>query len=126
MTKNIKLQLYTIGILIIILSPISFLIVKRTFIDYDENPITNKKSEGYTENPPTIVKSSYLKVSPILINGNDEWAIIAETKDWCTGSGTSSNPYIIKNLEINAAGGNYCFLIKNSDVYFIIRNCKGH
>ncbi|MFX0060384.1 MAG: nitrous oxide reductase family maturation protein NosD [Candidatus Hodarchaeota archaeon] len=41
----------------------------------------------------------------------------------CTGAGTSSNPYVIKNLEIDGGGSGICILIENSVEYFIIRNC---
>jgi len=52
------------------------------------------------------------------------WSRTAELNLWCTGSGTYSDPYIIDGLEIDAGNSGSCILIENSNVYFIIRNCK--
>ena len=41
----------------------------------------------------------------------------------CTGNGTSSFPYIINNLEIDAKALGSCILIENSNDYFRIENC---
>jgi len=43
----------------------------------------------------------------------------------CTGSGTYSDPYIIKDLIFNKDGREegICILIENTDVHFIIQNC---
>ncbi len=61
--------------------------------------------------------------SSIIINGDSEWAYIAAYNDWCSGSGTLNDPYIIENVIID---DNYendnCIYISNSKVYFIIRN----
>ncbi|MBN1802230.1 MAG: right-handed parallel beta-helix repeat-containing protein, partial [Candidatus Lokiarchaeota archaeon] len=61
---------------------------------------------------------------PIVIDDSDiqDWAWAAG-QDWCNGSGTLSNPYIIENVTINGANGSSCIEIKNSNAYFIIRNC---
>lgn len=59
----------------------------------------------------------------IVIDGNNQWRDLSNIYDWCKGSGLLSNPYIIECLIID---GNYtfdCITIKNSDVYFVIRNC---
>jgi len=66
--------------------------------------------------------------TPIYIDGqasgikahNWTWA---SNKIWCSGSGTLENPYIIKNLTIDATGGEYGIQIKNSKVHFKIQNC---
>ena len=47
----------------------------------------------------------------------------AEQQDWCNGSGTWGDPYVIENLTINGEGSSDCIQIRNSIVYFIIRNC---
>ncbi|MFX0105010.1 MAG: ABC transporter substrate-binding protein [Candidatus Hodarchaeota archaeon] len=51
------------------------------------------------------------------------WSKTAADNDWCTGSGTWSDPYIIEDLEINAQGVNSGIEIRNSNVFFKIRNC---
>ena len=43
----------------------------------------------------------------IYINDDDpnfNWSKTAADNDWCSGSGTYSDPYIIENLYINANG----------------------
>ena len=47
----------------------------------------------------------------------------AVMQPWCTGSGTFSDPYIIANLIINGQNVGSCITIRDSDVYFIIRDC---
>lgn len=57
---------------------------------------------------------------PIHIDNN--WAA-AKAAGICTGTGTSSNPYIIEDLVIDGAGSENCIWIENSDVYFTIKDC---
>lgn len=61
--------------------------------------------------------------SKIHIVGNSGWADF-KNQGKCTGGGTSSNPYVIQDLEIDAGGSGDCILIENSDVYFEIRDCE--
>ena len=56
-------------------------------------------------------------------SGDYTWEEAAE-KPWCRGSGTWSDPYIIENITIDLFGYYYCLEIRNSDKYFIIRNCS--
>ena len=60
---------------------------------------------------------------PIYIKSNDVFTDIVRTEGWA-GRGTKDNPYIIENLIINGSGFTYCIWIENTDVYFVIRNCK--
>ena len=49
----------------------------------------------------------------------------AESQTWCSGSGTWIEPYIIEDLTISGFGAiSYGVEIKNSDAFFIIRNCE--
>ncbi len=45
------------------------------------------------------------------------------TRFWCTGSGTYSDPYLIEDLRIDASSSNNGISIENSDKYFILKNC---
>ncbi|MEE9376746.1 MAG: right-handed parallel beta-helix repeat-containing protein, partial [Candidatus Lokiarchaeia archaeon] len=56
----------------------------------------------------------------IFIDGNNMFADNASSEGW-NGNGTYSNPYIIENYKINASI-RYGIEIRNTDVYFIIRN----
>lgn len=49
------------------------------------------------------------------------WSKTASENDWCSGSGTLSNPYIIRNVYIELTGN--CIHIRDSNVYFEIENC---
>ncbi|MFX0188528.1 MAG: right-handed parallel beta-helix repeat-containing protein, partial [Candidatus Hodarchaeota archaeon] len=48
----------------------------------------------------------------------------ASTQPWCSGSGTSTDPYVIQYLIINANGTGSSILIENSNAYFRIENCE--
>jgi parallel beta-helix repeat protein len=60
---------------------------------------------------------------PIHICGNKDFADQASKNGW-RGNGTKDNPYIIENYEIDASGSAYGIWIENTDVWFVIRNCK--
>ena len=73
-------------------------------------------------NEPELKIAGYWIVSPIIINGNSGWETASSTYDWITGSGTWIDPYIIENVRIDGGYSDSCILIRNSNVYFIIRN----
>ena len=50
------------------------------------------------------------------------WSV-ARDAGICTGNGTYSEPYVIKDLVIDGGGLGDCILIENSNVYFRIENC---
>lgn len=72
------------------------------------------------EEPPTAPE--VIPHEPIYIDGNDNFT---ETNGVVSGDGTESNPYIIEGWDISASTTNG-IEIKNTDVYFIIRNCEIH
>ncbi len=82
------------------------------------------------ENYDVTVKTSgfwNLTDSRIFIDDSDpnyDWSKTASENDWCSGSGTLIDPYIIENITIDGQNNGYCIEIKNSDVPFIIRNCS--
>jgi len=57
------------------------------------------------------------------IHIDNNWSA-AKSVGICTGQGTYSDPYVIKNLVINSKGLGNCIWIENSAVYFKIENCK--
>ena len=78
---------------------------------------------NFTEPPVLSVFNKYFRV---YINDNDpnyNWSKTAAENDWCTGSGTYSDPYVIENLYIDADDYGGCIGIYYSKKYFIIRNC---
>ncbi len=86
----------------------------------------NAKPEDQIEK--NLKSSSFwnLTGTPISIdddNHSKNWSITAATYDWCSGSGTLNDPYLIENVTIDGQGLGSCITIRNSDEYFIIRNC---
>lgn len=55
-------------------------------------------------------------------NPSANWSV-AKDAGLCTGNGTYSDPYVIKDLEIDGGGSGSCIWIENSNVYFRIENC---
>lgn len=66
-----------------------------------------------------LLPQSAEKVSPIYFDGNTDLDNFSNK----TGSGTLNDPYIIKNLEIDADSIGSGIEIKNTDRYLIIINC---
>jgi parallel beta-helix repeat protein len=62
--------------------------------------------------------------SPIEIDGDTEFTAMALTEGW-TGNGSSSNPFIIENLDITLGVTPVASInISNTNVHFIIRGCR--
>ena len=104
-----------------------------TIIDFS-NASTNKVAEENLEpiiNTNTIQdiekpKFWNLTGNPIYINDwrcRYSWRKTSEENEWCSGSGTLEDPYIIENVIIDGQNSGSCITIRNSRAYFIIRNC---
>lgn len=114
--KNVKRYLI---ILFIIFS-------SGVILDIKNNFEINTPDRRFFENPG-IKSSGYwdLTGSPIFIDDADpnyNWSKIANDNDWCSGSGTWIDPYIIENVTIDGQNSQSCITIQNSSVIFIIRN----
>ncbi|MFX1552126.1 MAG: NosD domain-containing protein [Promethearchaeota archaeon] len=73
-----------------------------------------------------IPKSSgyWYLTETIEVDGNSEWNTLATTYEWCNGSGTWNDPYVIENVTVD--GQNVIDIgisIMNTDVFFEINNC---
>jgi parallel beta-helix repeat protein len=64
----------------------------------------------------------YIIHTPIRINSNVDFATYANGG----GNGSSGNPWIIENYEINGTGYGYSIYVGNTTNYFVIRNCYLH
>ena len=54
----------------------------------------------------------------------DNWAW-AETQPWFGGgAGTSGDPYILENFNIDGDNAGSCILVNNSNKHFIVRDCR--
>ena len=104
-----------------------------TIIDFS-NASTNDVAEENLEliiNTNTIQDNEGPKFwnltgNPIYINDwscKYSWRKTCRENDWCSGSGTLEDPYIIENVIIDGQNSGSCITIRNSRAYFIIRNC---
>ncbi len=66
-------------------------------------------------------KLNFSKISE-KIHINNNWSA-AEAAGICTGNGTSTDPYLIEDLEIDGGGVGSCIFIENANDYFMILNC---
>jgi parallel beta-helix repeat protein len=64
--------------------------------------------------------SAYTTHAPILIDGNTQFTY---ANGVVSGSGTESDPYVIKNWEIDGGDTGSCIEILNTDAYFVIKSC---
>lgn len=87
-----------------------------SFIDYNHPNKINNNNLNQNHLNLSIISDK------INITGNQGW-INFKSLGNCTGQGTATDPYIIKDLEINAGGSGSCITIISSTVYFIIQNC---
>ncbi len=121
------IRVVTFLVLISFCCNFSYLISFNSEYSVTQNKI---KSEIYLDGEETFSPktSGYwdLTGSPIWINGYSstiDWANTAANNDWCSGSGTWSDPYIIENVTIDAQNSDNCLFIEGTNEYFIIRNC---
>jgi len=85
-------------------------------LNLQEHSFISSEKFNYSKDLP-IISGEH---EPILIDNN--WTA-AKTAGICYGFGTYSEPYIIENFTINGLDTSTCIEIKNSNAYFIIRNC---
>lgn len=114
------MKYHKIGIIIIVLISICgffILILSEKQISYSaskKNEIINNNNDG------SKLKDSESGIIHII--GNDGWLDFKNSGS-CTGEGTSSEPYLIENRNINGGGTYNCILIEDSDVFFRIEKC---
>ncbi len=117
-------------ILIFLTLLISFLFSGIFNSRFSKNIITNNNYLEFNENNKIQIKQSgfwNLTGSPIFIDDLDpnfNWSKTASENEWCTGLGTWNDPFKIENITIDGQDSSNCIEIKNSDAYFIIRNCS--
>ncbi|MHA2204110.1 MAG: right-handed parallel beta-helix repeat-containing protein, partial [Candidatus Hodarchaeales archaeon] len=76
--------------------------------------------------PPSLRVSAspiqFTPHTPIIINGNDEFAALVELEQW-QGIGSVENPYILEKLDISGTTNGSVISINNTHVHFQIKNC---
>ena len=99
-----------------------------TFYNFHINESTNTE-DVYKNNKINLETAGHwvLTGSPILIDDSVpaiNWSTTASTYDWCSGSGTWNDPYLIENVTIDGQDTGSCLTILHSKTaYFVIRNC---
>ena len=68
-----------------------------------------------------ISPASYWNLSQ-KIHINNNWSATASLYEWCSGSGTYLDPYVISNVTIDGKGAGNCVLIESTSEYFKIEN----
>ena len=74
------------------------------------------------ENPKT--SASWI-LAPFVIDdtgGGDYTWVEASNNTWCSGTGTWNDPYLIENITIDGGNIGSCIEVRNSNVFFVIRN----
>ena len=101
---------------------LSFTAINIGFFFSNLNTLTPMVQTVFFNNP----KTSALHNTTVRIddaNPAENWAT-AKAAGICTGTGTSSNPYIINNDIFNVTSGTECLYILNSRKYFRVLNCE--
>ncbi|MFW9941768.1 MAG: right-handed parallel beta-helix repeat-containing protein [Candidatus Thorarchaeota archaeon] len=84
-------------------------------LNINHNEIVEDKRQKSLRN------SGYWVLDFIHVDGN--WTQTNSTYDWCSGSGTEIDPYLIENVTIDGQNSSSCIIIENTNDYFEIRNC---
>jgi len=90
--------------------------LEESIITLDRDDYTNYTGPSY------LIASFYYRIYIDDFNYTQSWAVTAADNDWCSGSGTVLDPYVIEGLYINAYGGGG-IIIAFSQSHFVIRNC---
>jgi parallel beta-helix repeat protein len=80
--------------------------------------------EDLKDRPSNLKQAGFWNNFTFIHITNLNWTVANET-DWCSGSGTWGNPYLIENMIINASDspiGCGIFIENSINVYFTIRN----
>lgn len=114
-------------------SRVAWLVVSLTIILFLSSGtqvlIPDKQVEQPTVTRPSLPERGGTRVSgtphaPIVIDGDANFTATAQAEGW-PGNGTSENPFIIENLDIDLGGApGDCITILNTLVHFIIRDCN--
>jgi parallel beta-helix repeat protein len=82
--------------------------------------VTNIDSSTLDVERGGSVNVAYIPHNPIYIDENSDFPFFATA-----GGGSSGNPYIIENLEINSNNtATPCIYIRDTSAHFVIRNCN--
>ncbi|UCG00660.1 MAG: right-handed parallel beta-helix repeat-containing protein [Candidatus Heimdallarchaeota archaeon] len=111
----------------VFLSLTLLMLVLSSLVIFSDN-FTLDNTLGITDRVHTIREPFWdLTGTPIIIDDafpDYSWDTTATLNQWCSGSGTWDDPFILENILMNGSEASRCITIRNSNVYFCIRNCK--
>ena len=114
---------------IVVLITLAFIIFSSSFFNggFLTKLLAKKNLDFREENNSKLKSADSWDPFPFIIDdtgGGDYTWLEAVLELWCIGSGTFNDPYIIENVTINGGNSETCLEIRNSNVYFIIKNCS--
>ena len=115
MTKKKTICIFRVLVFALFFFTISCIIFNKNF---NETIKLQKDNSHYIKS-----SESWKLSSPIRIDYDSGLATAAASEPWCTGSGKMTDPYIIKNLIIDAQGYDYGIFIYATTAFLEIRNC---
>ncbi|TET61278.1 MAG: hypothetical protein E3J52_01825, partial [Promethearchaeota archaeon] len=101
-----------------------FLIIFSISAQYNMKNCIETAQEDLKIRTPNLKQAGFWNNFTFIHITNLNWTIANES-DWCSGSGTWGDPYLIENMIINASGspiGCGIFIENSVNVYFTIRN----
>ncbi len=122
MKNNLKMKKYILFFSIILGLPLA------TLYFFPNNESLNIEDQ-YNKTNMNLKTAAYWDLTGTPIDIDDSiptknWSYTASTYDWCSGSGTWYDPFLIENVTIDGQGTDTCLTILNSKTaYFVIRNC---
>ena len=113
-----KKQTIIIAVLIfyILILGVQSKVYKKT--DYDYN---SSKNEKFNQKLEKLKPASSWTLKFIHIKAN--WSLTNITYDWCSGSGTHDDPFVIENVTVINPSGIAYIKIENSHDYFLLKKC---
>jgi parallel beta-helix repeat protein len=119
-SRNLKYIIFFLGIII-------FCVFNTAFLNHFGVSYNKDKSLIISNDNVEIKNSALIPVAPIIIDNDDpllNWSVWRDNSIWCSGNGTINDPFVIENIEINGQNRSTCLEIRNSYVYFEIRECR--
>ncbi|MFX1393854.1 MAG: nitrous oxide reductase family maturation protein NosD [Promethearchaeota archaeon] len=119
--KKLKILL----LILITFSVLTPLIINNLYSNLrnvEEKPQKNHNSNINLNHVKNLKNSENWEIFKSIHITGENWSIAA-SYDWCTGSGTFEDPYVIKNITIDTYGMGNGIFIENSNIYFKIENC---
>jgi len=127
--RNLFKKRFRLGGFLIILIIFVFLQLRLFDLKIDSHRIfIHQPIMNYSQINGLEISATYeVSGTPIYINdlnSNYSWSKTAADYEWCTGSGTEFDPYIIQDVLFDAQNTSInCLEIRQSRVFFIIQNC---